>query len=194
MARLSALLLVYLLGATSAVALASCGSGEDADLLPGTTANQIESNLNEVEELTDAGDCIGAEGAVAEVAAQVEELEGVDRKLQTALEEGTAKLSEVVGRCEEEDDEETEPSFESDVGAEDVEDEEKPKKEKPDKEDKESSKAEEEPEGGEGPELPSQANGKGEEKGGGGESAPPVEPEPEEVPPSGGVSPSVGVE
>ncbi|HYG96108.1 MAG TPA: hypothetical protein VD741_03280, partial [Solirubrobacterales bacterium] len=79
MARLSALLLVFLLGATSAVALASCGGGEDADLLPGTTAEQIESNLNEVEELTDAGDCVGAENAVAEVAAQVETLEGVDR-------------------------------------------------------------------------------------------------------------------
>ena len=193
MARLSALLLVFLLGATSAVALASCGSGEDADLLPGTTADQIESNLNEVEELADAGDCIGAEGAVAEVAAQVEELEGVDRKLQAALEEGTAKLSEVVGRCEEEDEEETEPSLESDVGAEEVEDDEKPKKEKPDKEDEEPSESQEEPKGGEGPELPSQANGKGEEKGGG-ESAPPVEQEPEEVAPSGGVGPGVGVE
>lgn len=192
MARLSALLLVFLLGATCAVALVSCG-GEDADLLPGTTADQIESNLNEVEELTDAGDCVGAESAVAEVAAQVEELEGVDLKLKAALEEGTAKLSEVVGRCEEEDDEEAEPTVETDVEAEDVEDEEKPKKEKPDTEDEKSSQPEEEPEGGEGPELPPQANGKGEEKGGG-ESAPPVEPEPEEAPPSGGVGPGVGVE
>jgi hypothetical protein len=193
MARLSALLLVFLLGVTSAVALVSCGGGEDADLLPGTTADQIESNLNEVEELTNAGDCVGAEGAVAEVAAQVEELEGVDQKLQAALEEGAAKLSDVVGRCEEEDeDEETEPTLETDVEAE-VEDDEKPKKEKPDKKDEESSEPQEEPEGGEGPELPSQANGKGEEKGGG-ESVPPVEPEAEEAPPSGGVGPSVGVE
>jgi len=195
MSRLSALLLAFLLGVTSAVALVSCGGGEEADLLPGTTAEQIEANLNEVEELADAGDCIGAEGAVAEVMAEVEALEGVDRKLKAALEEGTAKLSEVVGRCEEEDaDEEAEPTVETDVEAEDVEDEEKPKKEKPDEEDEESSEPKEEPEGGEGPDLPSQANGKGEEKGGGGETAPPVEQEPEEVPPSGGVGPSVGVE
>jgi hypothetical protein len=193
MARLSALLLAFLLGATGAVALASCGSSEDADLLPGTTADQIESNLNEVEELTAAGDCIGAEGAVAEVAAQVEELEDVDLKLKAALEEGTAKLSEVVGRCEEEDEEEAEPAVETDVEPEDVEDEEKPKKGKSDKEDEESSNPEEEPDSDEGSELPPQANGKAEEKGGG-ESAPPVEPEAEEVPPSGGVGPGVGVE
>jgi hypothetical protein len=189
MARLSALFLVFCLGTASAVALASCGGGEDADLLPGTTADQIESNLTEVEELADADDCIGAESAVAEVTAQVEELEGVDLKLKAALQEGTARLSEVVGRCEEETtEEETEPTVETDVDAEEVEDEEKPKKEKPEKEDK----AEEKPsEGSEGPDLPPQSNGKGEEKGGGGEDS---EPPAEETPPSGGVGPSVGVE
>lgn len=192
MARLSALLLVFCLGAVSAVALTSCGGGDGADLLPGTTADQIESNLNEVEELADEEDCIGAESAVAEVAASVEELQGVDRRLKAALEEGTAKLSELVGRCEEEDEEETEPSIESDVGAEEVEDDEKPKKEKP--KDKEPAEEPEEPsEGDEGPELPPQANGKGEEKGGG-EPAEPTEPPAEETPPSGGVGPSVGVE
>lgn len=195
MARLSALFLIFLLGAGSAVALASCGGGEEADLLPGTTADQIESNLNEVEELSDAGDCIGAESAVAEVAAEVEELQGVDLKLKAALEEGTAKLSEVVGRCEEEDEEEeTEPTLETEVEPEEVEDDEKPKKEKPE-DDEEPSESQEEPaEGEEGPELPSQAEGKGEEKGGG-ESAPPVVPEAEEAPaPSGGLGPNVGVE
>ena len=102
MARLSPLLLAFLLGAASAVALASCGGGSNADLLPGTTAEQIESNLNLVEELAADEDCIGAEDAVAEVAAEVEELEGVDLKLKTALQEGTGRLSEVVSRCEEE--------------------------------------------------------------------------------------------
>lgn len=193
MARLSAIFLAFLLGAASAVGLISCGSGEDADLLPGTTADQIESNLNEVEQLADAGDCIGAESAVAEVTAEVEELQGVDVKLKAALEEGAARLSEVVGRCEEEEDEETEPTLESDVEAEDVEDEEKPKKEKPEKEDKKSSEPKEEPAEDEGPELPPQANGKGEEKGGG-EGAPPAESPAEETPPSGGVGPNVGVE
>ena len=192
MARLSALFLVFCLGTASAVALASCGGGDEAELLPGTTADQIEANLNEVEELAAEGDCIGAEGAVAEVAASVEELQGVDRRLKAALEEGTAKLSEVVGRCEEEDEEETEPSIESDVGAEEVEDDEKPKKEKP-KDEEPSEKADQPAEDGEGPELPPQSNGKGEEKGGG-ETAPPAEPPAEETPPSGGVGPNVGVE
>ena len=190
MARLSTLFLALLLGAASAVALVSCGSGNDADLLPGTTADQIESNLTEVEELADEGDCIGAETAVAEVTAEVEELEGVDLKLKAALQEGTAKLSEVVGRCEEETTDETEPTLESDVEAEEVEDEKKPKKEKPEKEGEEPAEPKEPSAGGEEP-TP-QSEGKGEEKGGG-EGAPPAEAEPEE-PSSGGVGPSVGVE
>ncbi|HEU5063339.1 MAG TPA: hypothetical protein VFT79_09350 [Solirubrobacterales bacterium] len=191
MARLSALFLAFLLGAACAVALAACGGGEEADLLPGTTADQIEANLNEVEELADAEDCIGAESAVAEVTAQVEELQGVDQRLKAALQEGTEKLSEVVGRCEEESEEEAEPSVETDVEPEEVEDEKKPKKEKPDKE--EPSESQEEPAEDEGSELPPQANGKGEEKSGG-EGEPPTEPPAEETPPSGGVGPSVGVE
>jgi len=191
MARLSPLLIALLLGAASAAALASCGSGSDADLLPGTTAEEIESNLDQVEELAAAEDCAGAEDAVAEVAAEVEELEGVDLKLKTALQEGTARLSEVVSGCEEETtDEETEPSFESTVGEEEVEKDKKPKKEKPEKEAPEPKEDESE---GEGPKLPPQSNGNGEEKGkGGGEE--PTEPESEETPPSGGVGPSVGVE
>ncbi len=188
MARLSALLLAFSLGAVAAVALVSCGSSDDTGLLAGTTADEIEANLDQVEQLAAEQDCFGAEDAVAEVAGEVEELEGVDVKLKAALEEGTAKLSEVVGLCEEETvEEETEPSIESNVGAEEVEDEaeKKPKKEKPDEGDEEPS------EQGEGPTLPPQSNGKGEEKGGG---PPPAESEPEETAPSGGVGPSVGVE
>jgi hypothetical protein len=191
MGRLSALLLAVLLGAASAVALVSCGGG-DADLLPGTTAEEIEANLNLVGELADEGDCIGAEDAVAVVAGEVEELQEVDLKLKAALQEGTARLSEVVGRCEEErTSEETEPSLETDVEAGELEEEKKPKKEKPEKEDKEPSEPQEEPAEDEGPELPPQSNGQGEENGGG---APPVESEPEETSPSGGVGPGVGVE
>lgn len=191
MARLSTLLLAVVLGAASAVALVSCGSG-DANLLPGTTAEEIEANLDQVEQLAAEQDCFGAEDAVAQVAAEVEELEGVDAKLKRALEDGTARLSEVVGRCEEETTEvETEPSVETDVEPEEVEDEKekKPKKEKPEKE--EPAEPEEGPSEGEGPEPPSQANGKGAEKGGG---PPTAEPEPEETAPSGGVGPGVGVE
>lgn len=190
MARLSALLIVFALGAIAALALASCGSGDDANLLPGTTAEEIESNLDQVELLAAEEDCFGAEDAVAQVAAEVEELEGVDPKLKRALEEGTAKLSEVVGRCEEETTEETEPSVETEVEPEEVEDEKekKPKKEKPERE--EPAEPEETPED-EGTTLPPQANGKAEEKGGG---PPPAEPEAEETPSSGGVGPGVGVE
>jgi len=187
MGRLSAFLLALLLGGASAVALASCGGGSDAELLPGTTASQIESNLDQVNQLSAEGDCIGAEDAVANVAAEVEELQGVDAKLKAALQEGTAKLSEVVSECEETS-EETEPSIEPNVGAEELEEEKKPKKEKPDKEPKEPKEEPTEPE--EGPELPPQSNGKGEEKGKGGSPAP--EPE-EEAPSSGGVGPGVGV-
>ncbi|MGN6217611.1 MAG: hypothetical protein ACTHN7_11755 [Solirubrobacterales bacterium] len=188
MVRLSAFLLALLLGGASAVALASCGSGSDAKLLPGTTASEIESNLTQVKELAAEGDCIGAEDAVSNVASEVEELKEVDLKLKAALQEGAAKLSEVVSRCEEETGEETEPTTEPDVEAEELEEEKKPKKEKPEKEPAEPK--EEPTETEEGPELPPQSNGKGEEKGKGG----PVAPEPEEVAPSGGVGPGVGVE
>src|SRR5215207_409829 len=115
MARLSAPLFAFLLGTAVAIGLASCGGGSDSDLLPGTTADQIEANLEEVKELAAAEDCIGAENAVATVTADVEELEGVDLKLKAALQEGTEKLSEVVGGCEEETSEETEPEPETDV-------------------------------------------------------------------------------
>jgi hypothetical protein len=194
MARLSALLAAFVLGAAAAVALVACGGGEDADLLPGTTADQIESNLTRVEELADEGDCIGAEDAVAEVTAEVEELQGVDLKLKAALQEGTAKLSEAVGRCEEETvEEETEPVLEEDFEPEEVEAEEKPKKEKPEKEDEEPVEPDEPVESGEGAEPPPQSNGKGEENSG---SAPPAEPDIEEAAPpsSGGISPGKGVE
>ncbi|MGN6816015.1 MAG: hypothetical protein ACTHK3_08020 [Solirubrobacterales bacterium] len=186
MGRLSAVLLALLLGGASAVALVSCGGGSNADLLPGTTASEIESNLDQVRQLTAEGDCIGAEDAVANVTAEVEELQGVDRKLQAALQEGTTKLSEVISECEETA--ETEPSVEPDVEAEELEEEKKPKKEKPDKEPAEAKEEATEPE--EGPELPPQSNGKGEEKGKGG----PPAPEPEETAPSGGVGPGVEVE
>src|SRR3954453_22184165 len=102
MGRFSALMLALLLGGAGAVALASCGGGSDAKLLPGSTASEIESNLEEVRQLAASGDCIGAEDAVAAVSSEVEELNGVAAKLKSALQEGTGKLSEVVGRCEEE--------------------------------------------------------------------------------------------
>jgi hypothetical protein len=200
MGRLSAFLLALALGGASALTLISCGGGSDAKLLPGTTASQIESNLDQVKQLAASGDCIGAEDAVAEVAAEVEGLDGVAAKLQAALQEGTAKLSEVVGRCEEETEEEAEPELESDVEAEEVEREEQQAEEKAEKAQEKSEKQEQkDEEQAEAPEdeanLPPQSNGKGKAKGH--EEAPPPAPAPEppgEESSSGGVAPNVGVE
>ncbi|HET7507829.1 MAG TPA: hypothetical protein VFJ53_05670 [Solirubrobacterales bacterium] len=199
--RLSAAMLALILCSTCVVALASCGGGSDAKLLPGTTASQIESNLDQVKALVESGDCVGAEDAVASVSAEVEEL-NVAAKLKGALEEGTEKLSEVVGRCEEEagEEEETEPSAASDVEAEELEAEQLEAEEKAEKAqekaEKQEQKEEEKPEAPEEGEeaengLPPQAEGKA--KGHEEEAAPPVAEPPAESE-SGGVSPGVGVE
>jgi hypothetical protein len=199
MGRFSALTLALLLGVASAVALASCGGGSDAKLLPGTTANEIESNLDQVKALVESGDCVGAEEAVAEVSAEVEELK-VAAKLKGALQEGTERLREVVGRCEEEagEKEETEPSAAADVEAEDleaeqIEAEEKAEKaqEKAEKQEQKEEEKEEAPEEGEET-LPPQAEGKA--KGHEEEVPPPSAEPPAEEAESGGVSPGVGVE
>jgi hypothetical protein len=207
MGRFSSLMLALLLGAVSAVALASCGGGSDAKLLPGTTANQIESNLDQVQTLVESGDCVGAEDAVAEVSAEVEELNDVATKLKTALQEGTGRLSEVVSRCGEEDEEEAEQAAEAGVEAEELEaeelgaEEEKAEKaqEKAEKQEQKAEEkaeaAEEEAEVEEG-NLPPQSEGKGKAKGHE-EVVPPPAAEPEPGPAeveSGGVSPGVGVE
>jgi len=202
MGRFSALMLALILGGAGAMVLASCGGGSDAKLLPGTTASKIESNLDQVEELTASGDCVGAEDAVAVVSAEVEELGNVAPKLKVALQEGTAKLSEVVSRCEEEaDEEEAEPSRERDVEAEELEQDELEAEEKvEEKAEKLQEKEEKESEVSENEEgnLPPQSNGKGKAKGHE-EEVPPPAPEPAPAPApekaeSGGVSPGVGVE
>lgn len=164
--------------------LAACG-GEDAKLLPGETAREITANLDTVQQLSNEGDCIGAESAAEQVGEQIEGLEGVDRKLKAALEDGAARLEEVISECEESVTESIAPAT---IPAE-PEEEEKPK-EKEAKEKKEKPKEEEtEPEAS--PALPPQAKGEGKglEKGNG---PPPSEEAPEEPPaesPSGGVSP-----
>lgn len=196
-------MLALLLGAAGAVALASCGGGSDAKLLPGTTANQIESNLDQVQALVRSGDCVGAEDAVAEVSAEVEELDNVAAKLKSALQEGTGRLSEVVGRCEEESAEEAEQAAEADVEAEEEEleteeleaEEEKAEKAQ-EKAEKQEQKVEEKAEAAEQEEgsLPPQSEGQGK---GHEEVVPPPVAEPESGPAeveSGGVSPGVGAE
>jgi hypothetical protein len=204
MGRFSSLMLALLLGVVSAVALASCGGGSDAKLLPGTTANQIESNLDQVQALVQSGDCVGAEDAVAEVSAEVEELNDVAGKLKSALQEGTGRLSEVVSRCDEESEEEAEQAAEADVEAEEeleaeeLEAEEGKAEKAQEKAEKQEQKVEEKAEAAEEEveegNLPPQSEGKGKAKGHE-EAVPPpaAEPTPEEAE-SGGVSPGVGVE
>jgi hypothetical protein len=186
MARLSVppLALALTLAALAALGLAACGGGESPDLLPGSTASEINSNLDRVQELVSEGECIGAEDAAQEVSAQVDSLGGVDSKLKQALREGATRLNEVVIECEEATTEEEAPAI--DEAEEPEAEEEKEKPQKPDK-----SKAEKE--AGEAPEettptLPPQAKGeaKGHEKD---EEAPPAEPGPGETA-SGGVGPA----
>ena len=102
MGRLTAPLLALALSAAAAVALVACGGGSNAELLPGNTASQITTNLDEVKRLAQGGECVGAEDAAQQVSAQIDALGGVDKKLKQALREGADRLNEVVASCEEE--------------------------------------------------------------------------------------------
>lgn len=174
MGRFSASVLAIILGALVALGLVACGGGDNADLLPGSTASEITSNLDQVKELATEGDCVGAETAAQAVSTQIEALGGVDKKLKQALREGATRLNEVVADCEEAPEEEvTEPAIEEAIEPEDEEKEKAEKPEKPDKAAKEE-KADEQPEETTTPTLPPQAEGKakGQEKS---EEAPPAE-------------------
>lgn len=182
MGRVTASLLALLLGAAAAVALASCGGGSDAKLLPGSTASEITTNLDRVKQMVSGGDCVGAEDATQLVAAQIDELGNVDKKLKQALREGTDLLeNEVASECVEETVETIEPS----EPLTEVTTAKPPKKEEKEKKPKEVEKPKEEettPTTA-APPLPPQANGeaKGHEPSGGEEE--------ELAPPSGGVGP-----
>ena len=172
MSRAAVASLITLVAA--AIALASCG-GSDARLLPGKTARDITANLDSVKQLVDEGDCLAAESAAQQVSEQIEGLGNVDRKLKEALQEGAARLEEVVASCEEPAEAAPPPTLSTEAEA--TEKPEKPPKKK-------------EPKGEEAatPALPPQAKGKakGHEKGN--------EPSEEEaVSPSGGVGPSTPV-
>jgi hypothetical protein len=168
--------------AIAALALASCGE-DDARLLPGGTAREITANLDTVKQLSDEGDCVGAESAARQVGEQIAALEGVDRRLKQALEEGALRLEEVITGCEEATTEAIAPATIPPESEDD--DEEKAPKEKGEKKGKPKEEAPDTPTTS--PSLPPQANGEGKglENGNG---PPPVEEEPEEAP-SGGVSP-----
>ncbi len=176
-------MLALALAGVTALGLVACGGGDGAELLPGDTAREINSNLDQVEQLASEGDCVGAEDAALEVSTEIGALGGVDAKLKRALREGATRLNEVVAGCEETTTEETVPTIEEAEEA--PEEEEKDKSEKPKKPKKEAEEAPEEAPAK--PTLPPQAEGepKGPEEGE--EEAPPVEPG--GGPPSGGVGP-----
>lgn len=79
--------------------LSACGGGGNGELLPGATADQITSNLDQVRESFESGDCEKAEDTVAQVSTEVDDLNKVDVELKNALKNGAAKLSEVVSSC-----------------------------------------------------------------------------------------------
>jgi outer membrane biosynthesis protein TonB len=129
MGRLNAPLLALALGAVAAMALAACGSGGSAKLLPGDTAKEISANLDQVKTLANEGECVGAEDAAQQVSAQIDALGGVDKQLKQALREGATRLNEVVESCvETEAPEETEAI---ETAVEPAPAEKKPKPEKP---------------------------------------------------------------
>jgi hypothetical protein len=99
--------MVLALAAAATLALAACGGGEDAKLLPGATAAEITENLETVKQLAGEGECVGAANAVQDVSTQVETVEGIDPKLKQALQRGAEKLSEVVSNCQEREETET---------------------------------------------------------------------------------------
>jgi len=185
---LSASLVALSLAAVAALGLVACGSGDKADLLPGETAGEITSNLDQVKELAAAGDCIGAADAAQAVSTQIEDLGGVDQKLKLALQEGATRLNEVVASCQEApEDEETSPAI--DEAEEPAETEEKkPKPVNPAKAKKdEEAEAEEPAEETTEPTLPPQAEGKAKGHEESEEAVPPAETG---ETPSGGVGPS----
>jgi hypothetical protein len=180
----------------AALALASCGGGSDARLLPGETAQEISENLDTVQRLVDEGECLEAEEAALEVSTQVEALRGIDPELKQVLERGADRLNEVVDTCEaavEDTTEETVPETteEEPKDAEKTQKKEEKEREKEEedlkKEEEEREKEQEEAE----KELPPQAEGeaKGHEK-----QPPPVEETEEGGEPSGGIGPGSAAE
>lgn len=106
----------------AALLLTACGE-EDAQLLRGETAREINANLDTVRQLADEGDCAGAESAVEQVGEQIEGLEEVDPRLKRALEEGAERLEEVIATCEESTTESVGPARTPDEAEEDEDDE-----------------------------------------------------------------------
>jgi hypothetical protein len=200
--RAASLLLAAL---AAGLLLAACGSSGNAELLPGTTANQINANLDQVRETFNEGNCEGAEDAVAQVSTEVDELRKVDAKLKTALKEGAAKLSVVVSTCgaaeEAEEEKATEATEEEEqVASEEAEAEEEAfeqEQKSEEREEKAQEKAEKKAEQP-GPPEEGEESGKGKTNEGQEETVEPTEEGEEVTPPggapAGGIGPGAAVE
>jgi hypothetical protein len=179
MPRLAPAVLALAIGAAASLALASCG-GSDAKLLPGETAQEISENLDSVQHLVEEGECIDAQDAALEVSTEVESLQGIDPKLKEALQDGAARLNEVVATCQESEETVTEETLPETTESEEEKPEKKEKKEKkPKKVEPEETLPEEEPT--KPPVEPPEPPGKAKDH----EEAPPAE----EGSPSGGIGP-----
>ena len=204
--RATSIILALLL---AALALAACGSGSDAKLLPGTTASEINQNLETVRERAGEEDCEGAEEAAAAVSTQVDELgSGVDAKLRAALSEGAERLGEVVNGCgageekEEQEEAEQQEELEGAEGEEEqatIEAEEKAQeKDEKAQEKEEKAQGREEEKQAKEEEKEESSTGKGKGPAGQEEGViEPVEPPvegPAEEGESGGIGPGEGVE
>jgi outer membrane biosynthesis protein TonB len=182
MSRVMRPALVLATAAAVALALAACGSGSDAKLLPGKTAQEINENLDSVQQLVDEGECVAASDAALQVGSEVESQRNIDPKLKQILQEGATRLNEVVATCDETPEETIE---EAPPEPENTEEEPKKKEKKPKKVEPEETLEQEQEEEATEKELPPQAKGeaKGHEK-----EPPPAEEESGE--PSGGIGPA----
>lgn len=186
--------------------LAACGGSSKDKLLPGPTADQISSHLDQVRVSYQAGDCEKAEQGVANVSTEVDELGKVDAQLKKAMRQAAAKLSVVVSTCREKEEEKEQAAEEAEaeklaeVEAEELADQEaeeetfEKEQKAEEREDKEEAqeKAEKQAEQP-GPDESEESNGKakGHEKQE--EIEPPVEGEEEVIPPTTGEGPAGGI-
>jgi hypothetical protein len=101
--RLTLLLLAFVLGIGLAFGLVSCGGRDEKGLLPGTTADQIVANLDQVQQDAADGNCDSAASAADEVQSEIEQLGSeVNAQLRQRLADGAARLQETVANtCEE---------------------------------------------------------------------------------------------
>jgi hypothetical protein len=185
--------------------LSACGGGGNGELLPGATADQITSNLDQVRESYENGDCEKAEDAVAQVSTEVDDLNKVDAKLQMALKNGALKLSEVVRSCgeveeaEEAKAEEKAEEEQAQIEGEEAEAEEEAfleeqkEEEREEKADEKAAKEEEKAEPPTGGEESPKGEAKGLEKQEEETVPPPTEEFEEVTPPAAGGGPAGGV-